>query len=82
MPRLSDMVALMGSMPSWLSLLIVSLAITYTICVFGVAFGKMGRSPYWGLVFLFPFLGTILLWTFGLGRWPQAERNVELESGL
>jgi len=82
MPRLGDMVALLGDMPGWLSLLIVSLAITYSICVFGVAFGKMGRSPYWGLVFLLPFLGTILLWAFGLGRWPQAHGEDILESGL
>ena len=82
MPRLSDMVALMGDTPAWLSLLIASLAITYAICVFGIVFGKMGRSPYWGLAFLFPFLGTIVLWTFGLGRWPQKPRDPGIESGL
>ena len=82
MPRLSDMVALFGDTPGWISLLIVSLAITYSICVFGVAFGKMGRSPYWGLAFLLPFLGTILLWAFGLSRWPQSGGDEGLESGL
>ena len=82
MPRLSDMVGLLGHMPAWLSLLIASLAITYSICVFGVVFGKMGRSPYWGLAFLLPFLGTILLWVFGLSRWPQPGGDEGLESGL
>lgn len=82
MPQIPYMVALFGTLPHWLSLLIVSVAIAYTICVFGVAFGKMGRSPFWGLVFLLPFLGTIMLWVFGLGRWPQASRNIEMESGL
>jgi len=82
MPRLSDMVGLFGDTPAWLSLLIVSLAITYSICVFGVVFGKMGRSPYWGLGFLLPFLGTVLLWAFGLSRWPEAGGDEGLESGL
>lgn len=82
MPRLSDMVALFGDTPGWLSLLIVSLAITYSICVFGVVFGKMGRSPYWGLALLLPFLGTILIWAFGLARWPEPGGDEGLESGL
>jgi hypothetical protein len=82
MPALLDMVGLFGSWPTWLSELIVCLAIAYSVCVFGVVFAKMGRSPYWGLVFIVPLVGTILLWTYGLGRWPQESGNRDLESGL
>jgi hypothetical protein len=82
MPQIPYMIALFGDTPIWISEGIIFVAMAYTICVFGVAFGKMGRSPFWGLIFLLPFLGTIMLWVFGLGRWPQASRNVEMESGL
>jgi len=77
------MVALLGDgTPIWISYGVVAVAIAYTMCVFGVVFGKMGYSPYWGLAFPLPFLGPVLLWVFGLGRWPQPSRNVEMESGL
>jgi hypothetical protein len=33
------MLALFAAWPDWLSLLIVCIAIAYTACVFGVAFG-------------------------------------------
>jgi hypothetical protein len=82
MPPFFDMVGLFAGWPLWVGELIGSLAIGYTVCVFGVAFGKMGRSPYWGLVFVLPLLGTIMLWTFGLGRWPVAGGDKGTESGL
>ena len=64
---------LLGTDPYWLTQVIVFMAVTYTCCVFGVVFGKMGRSPFWGFIFLPPFFGTIALWITGLGRWPQAD---------
>ncbi len=51
--------------------MIVFVTLTYTCCVFGVVFGKMGRSPFWGFIFLPPYFGVIALWITGLGRWPQ-----------
>jgi hypothetical protein len=82
MPPPGALVALFDDAPMWLSYLTVFVAITYTVCVFGVVFGKMGRTPFWGFVFLVPYLGTIMLWVFGYGRWPQAKLNAPMESGL
>lgn len=82
MPRIPDMLALFDGLPDWVGQLLVSIAIAYAVCVFGVVFGRMGKSPYWGLVFVLPFIGTIVLWTFGLGKWPQEKGNQDLESGL
>ena len=82
MARFMDMVGMMGGVPDWLAQIVASIVIAYTACVFGVAFGKMGRTPIWGLIFVVPFFGTIMLWVFGYGRWPQAEPNASLESGL
>ena len=82
MPGYGAMVALFGNAPIWLTYLIAAIAVVYTVCVFGVVFGKMGRSVFWGFIFLVPYLGTIVLWVFGYGRWPQPSRNADLESGL
>ena len=77
------MVALLGAdTPIWISYGVVAVVIAYTMCVFGVVLGKMGHSPVLGLIFPLPFIGLIMLWTFGLGRWPQPSRNIEMESGL
>jgi hypothetical protein len=62
---------LFGVEPFWLTQIIVFIALTYACCVFGVVIGKMGRSPFWGFIFLPPYFGIVALWLFGLGRWPQ-----------
>jgi hypothetical protein len=62
---------LFGTDPYWLTQIIVFITVTYTCCVFGVVFGKMGRSPFLGFIFLPPFFGTIALLLTGLTRWPQ-----------
>ena len=82
MPRIPDMALLLGALPGWASLLVVCIVIAYCTCVFGVAFGKMGHSPYWGLVFVLPFLGTLTLWVFGLRPWPLSGGDRGTESGL
>ena len=65
-----------GFDPFWLTQIIASMALAYTFCVFGVVFGKMGRSPFWGFVFLLPYLLCLIpLWVFGLGRWPQEDKG-------
>ena len=43
---------LFGVDPFWLTQIVVFITVTYACCVFGVVFGKMGRSPFWG--FLLP----------------------------
>ena len=73
---------MLGGDPIWITYGIVSVLIAYTMCIFGVVFGKMGRSPLWGLPFPLPFLGIATLWTFGLGRWPEPGGDEGLESGL
>ena len=68
-----DLCRLFGMDPFWATYMVVFIALTYTCCVFGVVFGKMGRSPFWGFIFLPPYFGVLALWIFGLGRWPQEE---------
>ena len=64
---------LFGVDPFWPTQITVFVALTYACCVFGVVFGKMGRSPFWGFILLPPYFGVVALWIFGLGRWPQED---------
>jgi hypothetical protein len=64
---------LFGTDPYWLTQMIVFVTVAYTCCIFGVVFGKMGRSPFWGFMFLPPYFGVIATWVFGLMRCPQEE---------
>jgi hypothetical protein len=64
---------LIGADTSLATQIAVFVTVTYTCCIFGVVFGKMGRSPFWGFILLPPLFGTIALWIFSLGRWPQED---------
>lgn len=75
MPPYSDAVELFLWLPGWLATLVVVLAITWTICMAGIALGKTGRNPLWALVaFLYFPLLTVGLWVLALSRWPRQER--------
>jgi hypothetical protein len=74
-----DIFDLFGSYRFWLTDIVACMVIAYTTCVFGVAFGKTGRSPYLGLLFLLPLIGVVALWLLALLRWPQ-ERITEIRS--
>jgi hypothetical protein len=77
-----DLFNLFGAHRFWLTDILACIVVAYTTCVFGVAFGKMGRSPYLGLLFAIPLVGVVLLWAFGLRRWPQAETGERDKAGL
>jgi len=81
MPRLGDLVELLSFLPDWLSMLIVILTITWTVCMAGIAAGKTGRNPLWPLL-AFPFfpLLTLGLWVLALVRWPRLEEKKSPEA--
>jgi hypothetical protein len=63
---------LFGFDPFWLTQIGASLVLAYTCCVFGVVFGKMGRSPFLGFIFLLPYVLCIIpLWALAVRVWPQ-----------
>jgi hypothetical protein len=66
---------LFGAYRFWLTDILSCIVIAYTTCVFGVAFGKSGRSPYLGLLLLVPLIGVCALWVLGVARWPQEEKS-------
>lgn len=70
MQSFGEMIGFFSGMPVWLSHLIVSLTVTYTLCIFGVVFLRAGRSPLWSFLFLLPYVGVVALWVLAFTRWP------------
>lgn len=76
MPRYGDLVDMLWFLPGWLSVLIVVLSITWTVCMAGIALGKTGRNPLWALAaFAFFPLLTVGLWIMALTRWPRLDEK-------
>lgn len=75
MQSFGEMLYFFGDMAPWLSHLIISLAITYTLCIFGIVFLRAGRSPLWVFVFLIPYAGVVALWVLAYVRWPGTEKT-------
>lgn len=76
MPRFGDLLDMLAFLPDWLSMLIVVLTITWTVCMAGLALGKTGRNPLWALaIFVFFPLLTAGLWYVALSRWPHLDRE-------
>ncbi|MFY8093963.1 MAG: hypothetical protein ACOVN0_10845 [Niveispirillum sp.] len=76
MPRYGDLVDMLSFLPGWGAILVVVLAITWTVCMAGIALGKTGRNPLWALAaFLFFPLLTVGLWIVALTRWPRLDRK-------
>ncbi|HET8728717.1 MAG TPA: hypothetical protein VFO41_14510 [Alphaproteobacteria bacterium] len=79
MQSLGEMLHFLGDMAPWLSHLIASVVITYTVCIFGLVFLRTGRSPLWALVFLAPYAGVVALWVLAHVRWPRQEGGGEAD---
>ena len=65
------------ALPDWLIYLVVSVLITYTLCVAGIVLLRTGRSPLWALALLIPYAGVVLAWLLAYIRWPRLERPAE-----
>lgn len=76
MPRYGDLADMLYFLPGWLSVLVVVLTVTWTVCMAGIALGKTGRNPLWALlVFAFFPLLTLGLWIVALSRWPRLDQK-------
>jgi hypothetical protein len=76
MPRYGDLADLLSFLPQWLALLLIVVTVSWTVCMAGLALGKVGRNPYWALILFFfpPLLLPGLLW-LAVTRWPSPSAN-------
>ena len=81
MPRYGDLYDLIGFLPQWLGLLIIVLAISWSVSMAGMVLLRTGRSPYLALAaFVCPPLLLIGLWWVALGRWTPPKQPADPET--
>jgi hypothetical protein len=68
-----ELLCYVGGLAPWLSHLVVSLVIAYTLGATGLVFLRTGRSGLWALVFLVPYAGVLAWWVLALARWPRQD---------
>ena len=57
--------------PFWLQYLIRGALVTLLIISSAVAATRAGRSPYWALLMVVPYVAVIALWVLAFTRWPN-----------
>lgn len=75
------MTALFPTMPEWLAYLIAGLTIFAMMASACVIATRAGRSPYWGMLVIVPFLAPLLIWVFAYSRWPAQEKAPRQDAG-
>ena len=60
---------------SWQEMFIMSLAGAFLVLTAGMAAGKTGRAPFWGLLMLLPGLQIIFIWVLAFVSWPRIQEK-------
>ncbi len=60
-----------GSWPFWLQYLTRGILISLLIVSAAVAATRAGRSPYWALLMIIPYVAVIVLWALAFTSWPN-----------
>lgn len=55
----------------WLIVLIAAAVIIYPVTVI---LRKAGRSPWWAILAIIPWVNVVALWVFALTAWPKQDR--------
>lgn len=75
MQSFNELLWYVDALPPWLSHLIVSLVVLYTLCVWGLVLARTGRSPLWALLLLLPYVAIAGLWVLAYRSWPKIDRR-------
>jgi hypothetical protein len=62
------------SLPDWAELLVRGLYLGLLMCAAAVAASRAGRSPYWGLCAIVPFLIIAVTWALAFCEWPTEKK--------
>ena len=64
-----------AALPDWERYLIFGILVFITISSCAVVLTRMGRSPYWAFVMLFPYLPIIPIWYLAFSAWPKRSKK-------
>jgi hypothetical protein len=62
-------------MPEWLLYLAKGISIFLMMAFSAVILQRAGRSPYYALFWLLPWVQVVLLWVFAFQKWPAVDRS-------
>lgn len=64
------MIEVWSMLPDWAQLLVQGLGLGLLMVAGAVAASRAGRSPYWGLCIIIPYLSIAVIWAFAFCEWP------------
>ncbi|HYD16938.1 MAG TPA: hypothetical protein VEF76_00500 [Patescibacteria group bacterium] len=62
-------------LPEWARFVLAGIAIFALMASTSVILARAGRSPYWALLVVIPYMPVVLIWLFAFARWPNADRK-------
>lgn len=63
------------SLPDWAQLLVRGLYLGVLLAAASVAASRAGRTPYWGLCAIVPFLVILVTWALAFCEWPMEKKE-------
>jgi hypothetical protein len=61
--------------PQWAQYLMQGLLLFALMSCSAVILGRAGKSPYWALFTVVPYLVIIAIWVFAFTKWPKLDEN-------
>lgn len=69
------MIMFIPVLPLWGQYLLQGLIIFSAIAAAAVVLSRAGRSPYYALLIIIPYVQIIALWIFAFTLWPKRKKN-------
>lgn len=64
-----------SDLPQWAQYLTQGLLLFALMSCSAVILSRAGKSPYWALFTVVPYLVIIAIWVFAFTKWPKLDEN-------
>jgi hypothetical protein len=65
----------MIDLPVWFSYLLKGLSIFAMLAFPAIVLARAGKSPYFALLLMVPFINVAIVWGFAYAEWPKLDRK-------
>lgn len=62
-----------GNLPEWAQFLTMGLLLFSLMALSAVILSRAGKSPYWALLTIIPYLCIVAIWFFAFTKWPKVD---------
>lgn len=67
------MMDFLASQPEWAQYLVRGVLLFVLMACSAVALSRAGRSPYWAVLLIVPYVFIVAVWVFAFCRWPRVD---------